>query len=435
MMSKSIFIKRLAFIGLAFIPTIYTSARAEVDDTAEKVGQKMVNAGDSLFTSLTKKSIKEIEVNHPVSLYDYDEASSAYEDAFFNGRTNMQNGNQDRTSYDLDLSADYEKVIATPDYNTKFDINSNGSVSRGGNQNDERLENWNLGAAYSQDRYFHPETSKVFWYGKGSIDLQNETDNSDFAGLDDPLVVISAGVGYGRVVNVTPMAKAIRVVEALIQNGTLTKTPSKSVYNSIAEIIAKEDEFRSRHGDEDYAQFWVKAIEKTLGMNLGARGAIRAYDVLTSERISTRRYGWDTRIGAGVVAHDYEGESGDPIVEAELNYYYPISNRMQFSNETGFLTILNSDSNTYSLTNDLGLTYELSDRVDWVNTWNLDYQNRELANNILTNTLASSYRYYISNVVSADFTLRFDHIDDDIDNNLNDDVVASLLMGVNYRLK
>lgn len=420
----------------AFAANATTEVKQGLGTVAEGTGAAVTNIGDAIYSGLTGKAVNKTEVNHPVSLYNYKQGTSAYEDAYFNGRFNAQDGDvQDQASYKLTLGTDYDKVSSSPDTNTKYEAKASASISRDGAKDAERQETWNLRGAITHDDYFNPATSKAFWYGKGEIEAKNEVGDSDYAGIDDPRVTLTGGLGYGRVVNVTPMAKAMRVVEALVQNGVIAGAPSAATYNNIASIISKEDEYRSKYGGADYAQMWVRDVERALGVDLGANGAIRVYNVLTEERISTRKYGWDVRAGVGVVATDYDGDSGKPVLEAAANYYYPISNRTQFSNETRFKTVLDDDSDSYNLKNSMGLTYEVSDRVDWINTWDIDYTSidpdKGKSYDVTKNILESTYRYYISNSISADATVRYTN--EDFDDNSTD--LTEVLMGVNYRLK
>ena len=106
------------------------------------------------------------------------------------------------------------------------------------------------------NKYFQPNSKGAFWYGDGEIGIKK--------GADDPRVKAGVGIGYGRVVNVTPIAQAIRLVEALTEKQRLTGSLTKAEYNQIANIIAKESEYRTKYGAADYQQNWMADIEKVL---------------------------------------------------------------------------------------------------------------------------------------------------------------------------
>lgn len=362
-----------------------------------------------------------------ISLLDYDQATSAYEDAYINGQFNLNSGNQDQDSYNLDLQLDYERVFTSADRNTKIDFSGETARSRGPNDGDKTVYSYQALGSVTSDQYFQADSNGGFWYGKGEIGARKD--------MDDPFTKLTLGLGYGRVVNATPMAKAIRLVEALQERGVLDAAPSRAAYQQVADIIAKEDEYRSRHGSADYQMMWIEDIAKVLGTDVSVRGAIKAYDVLNNERISTRKYGWLVRAGVGAVLTDYDGSDGNPALELGAEYHYPISNRTQFSEEVIFTAVLDDDDDSYHVKNRMSLTHEITDRVDWENAWMLDYSSYDNSNDVVSNTLSSTYRYYISNTLSFNITGRLTNVEDDIDNNGNDETDKSLLVGLTYRLK
>lgn len=355
------------------------------------------------------------------SLFDYKEATSSYEDAYVAGSFDIGKGNQGQTSYDLDLSLDYEKVFSSPDRNTKLDFSGSGSRSRSKTDGDKTTSNFQLLGSTTVDNYFQSGSKGSFWYGKGEVGAKK--------GQDKPFTKATVGLGYGRVVNVTPMARAIRVIQALRSKGTLRSDPANSAYQEIAEIIAKEDQYHSRHGGRDYTQYWIGDMEKALGASLGAPGTIRAYDVLTKERISTRKHGWLVRAGVGAVLSDYDGETGKPAVEVGAEYHRPLSNQTQFSNEAIFTTTLKDDSKSYIFNNAMSLTHELTDMIDWENKWLLSYNKLNKAGSTTANTFTSAFNYELTNQLDFNITAKLDKSTGEKDIN------KRLTMGVKYRLK
>lgn len=83
----------------------------------------------------------------------------------------------------------------------------------------------------------------------------------------------------------------------------------------------------------------------------------------------------------------------------------------------------------------MSLTHELTDRVDWENRWLLAHSTSDVTNDITSNTLSSTYRYYLTNQLDLNVTAKLTDVEDDIDNNGNDELDKSLNMGVTYRLK
>lgn len=368
---------------------------------------------------------------------DYDEATSAYQDAYVSGQFNFNSGNQEQDSYDLDVILDYEQVFSSPDLNIKIDFLGSGSRYRGANADDEDESDYQALSSVTADKYFEPGSNGAFYYGKGEVGLQK--------GQEDPFTKATIGLGYGRVVNVTPMARTIRVIEALRLRGSLTGDPSNAVYQEVAVVIAKEDEYRSKYGGSDYEQYWVADIESALkrsgmvegGGDLGAGAVLKSYDVLVNERISTRKKGWLVRAGVGVVFTDYDGERGKPALEAGAEYHYPIGNSTQLSNETIMTATLDDGDNSYIFNNAMSLTNELTDRVDWENQWIFNHAETDVdgVEDITTHTLSSTFRYYLTNQLDLSLTARLQNLEDNIDDNGNDEWDKGLNMGITYRLK
>lgn len=367
-----------------------------------------------------------------ITMFDYEEATSAYQDAYLNAQFDLQSGNQDQTSFSADVSANYDQVFSSADRNTRINFVGDTSMSRGSADGDSTKKNYQALASLTNDMYFNPTRNNAFWYSKAEIGAQTD--------MEDPFTKLTVGLGYGRVVNATPMAKTIRVIEELQERGLLKGSVSRATYQNVAQIIAREPEYRSRYGSADYAEYWVEEIGKALGTTLGPRGAIKSYDVLVNERISTRKYGWLVRAGVGAVLTNYDGSDTKPALEVGAEYHYPINNQLQFSNEAILTAVLDDGDNGFNASNSMSLTYELRDNIDWENTWLLNYASSDDSEDLMTNTLKSTFRYYVSNVISLTLTAGLAKTDDNIDyipnvTDRNDDVDKTLQLGLTYRLK
>lgn len=369
-----------------------------------------------------------------VTLYDYEQPTSAYEDAYVSGRLNVNSGNQAQTSHDLNVDMNYDRVFSSPDRDVKVSGSLQGSSKRGGNAGDKTQETYLGIGNVGVNKYFVPNSKGGFWYGDTELGVKK--------GAKDPRFKVGLGVGYGRVVNVTPMAQAIRLVEALRAKRALNSDLTKAEYNQVAQIIAKESEYRTRYGAADYEQYWIGDIDNLLKASgkssgdLGAGAILKARDVLVNERISTRKYGWLVKAGLSEVLKDYDGNDTKPALDVGAEYHRPLSNRTQFSNASAMSQILQDSDKSYTARNDMTLTHEVSDRVDWLNSWAVDFDHNDPDNrDTTTNALSSTYRYYLSNKLAFDTVAAVNKVNDDIDNNGNDEVSKSLYMGVTYRLK
>lgn len=371
-----------------------------------------------------------------VRLDDYTEASSSYQDSYINGNLSIFDGREnEQTSYQADLSLDYDQVLESPDVDTRLQADALGTVERGSAEGDQSEDTYSAQASYTRDNYFEPDSTGAFWFGSANLGA-----NSAFNSNDARVIF---GFGYGRVKNVTPMARAIRVVEALQDRGYILRTPSIETYNKMANIVAVEDEYRSRYGARDYTQDWVQDVLNVLeesgniSPDSGAAEVLRTFYVLDQERISTRRIGWKVRAGIGYAYRSFDSQNdSDPALEIGAEYHYPLSNATQFSNEMTANTILQDQDDSYTLRNVMTLTHEISDLIDWENDWTLDYIDDGLTNQDVTvNTVGSAFIFSLNN--SLDYTIRLSVTDFDGDENVNNvnGTDTSLVMGVRYRLK
>lgn len=142
----------------------------------------------------------------------------------------------------------------------------------------------------------------------------------------------------------------------------------------------------------------------------------------------------------GAVLTNYDGSDTKPALEVGAEYHYPINNQLQFSNEAILTAILDDGDNGFNASNAMSLTYELRDNIDWENTWLLNYSESDGSEDLMTNSLKSTFRYYVSNVISLTLTAGLSKTDDNIDyvpyvTDRNDDVDKTLQMGLTYRLK
>ena len=85
----------------------------------------------------------------------------------------------------------------------------------------------------------------------------------------------------------------------------------------------------------------------------------------------------------------------------------------------------------------MSLTHELSDKIDWENSWLMDYSKAGDAGgqDSTSNTLSSTFRYYLNNQLDLTATGKISDTEDDIANNGNDDTDLSFNVGASYRLR
>nr|CAA6823235.1 MAG: Adenylate cyclase (EC [uncultured Thiotrichaceae bacterium] len=368
-------------------------------------------------------------------LLDYQEASSAYEEAYVNGNAFFgKNRGDDQAQYNFNVNVDYDKTISTPDRDLKIKANANGQINRAGTAGANSESSYTAGASVTADNYFQPGSNGAFWYGSASVQANDA--------FDDLETTAGIGVGYGRVVNVTPMAEAIRVIDELMKHGSITAKPGNAIYQQVANIIARKSEYVSKHGARDYSLVWISDIEQALKKGgvvngtLNVAGVLRSRDVLLDGKISLRRHGWKVRAGLGYVGTNFDGLTNKPALEAGAEYHRPLSSQTQFSNEATLRAIINDGDNGYNLNNNMTLTHEVDDRIDWENGWALDYaRNSQNGDDVTTNTLSSGFVYELNNSLDFTTSARIANVSGSSDAANPDGTDRSVLMGVRYRLR
>ncbi len=404
-----------------------------------------------------------------VQLEDYLVANSSYDEAYVSGGLTAiepaGDGPNEQLGYNYSIDADYTKSFSTLPRSWSYNVGLNAGGNRKSTTKElidnplfdetdpasteprqieidtEATDDWKATAEGVVDTYFHEsQYPKAFWFGQGSFKHQDS--------LPDDDISATVGLGYGRVYNATPLAKVIRIVEELNEEGLLTGPIPDSVALETAEIIDRIQEFKSKFGEDDYKPDYYAAIEAALARSgalrdgkLGALGALTADKVLVDEPISTRKHGWVVRLGAGFQASDLSGLSdNDPKLLAQFEYAKPYGYKGQFINLFSFEPVLGDETLT-KFRNDMSYTHEVTDMIDWINTWSMDYSDGEdefgNSRESTSHNLSSRYAFDLGN--SLDYFVGLRLAQTDIDPNepgsIGDDPEIKFETGFNYRLK
>jgi len=374
-----------------------------------------------------------------IELTDYTNPDSFFQQAFVTGQFNMKSGNQDQTSFNGNALGDYEINYSTLPFVWGVIGDGRLEVNRGKEEDSSTEKSYDFFVRGAADKYIDPN-GLLLGYGAMELGYRKAMGANS---ADDPFVKLGGGIGYGRVINATPLAEVLRFVEELNEYGLLNKGLSDNTYLELAAVVAKEEEYKSKHGLQDYKLYWIDDLEKVMqkagilkNNTLGTVGVIKIQDVLINERISIRKHGWIAKGGVGYIASNYDGSDSDPSLDASFEYALPFSHEFQLIELARYSTILSGDI-THHLSNRVSATYEVSDRIDWENVWDIDLllPTEDNANDLITHNLSSSFRYYISNLIDTNVTLSFTKVDDDISGNGNDDVDTTLFFGIRYRLR
>ncbi|MGB9663663.1 MAG: hypothetical protein ACPL25_01920 [Ignavibacteria bacterium] len=246
--------------------------------------------------------------------------------------------------------------------------------------------------------------------------IWDERDYFAFAGLDlqhqDYYKQIASnltlGAGYGRYIDATALAKAVRIEEHLLKEKIITDHLPKETMIKIANIIDRKAEYINIYG-ETYENFWLFDIEneirasgKLIGNHVGAIGILRMRQVLfnINEKVNNRYFGYDFNVGSKFVLSTYDKSNvGSPNLSISGRYSYPLGWRFQINGS--FETFTPMDSMFFrKVTSNLSIDfiYELSNRINFVANYLLvskkSYQQSKVT---IDHVFQTSFLYYLEN--------------------------------------
>jgi len=377
------------------------------------------------------------ETSNAISLTDYTFPDSKSQEAYVNGVFGALGNSTENSEvgYNLAGSASYRLYLRSLPFSYDLSLLGNFSLDKSTIEDSESEDSYNISASTTADKYLRDD-SNVFGYGSIFADYRKLSYQDE---ADDPRIDLEVGVGYGRTINATVLKQAIRINEDFLKYDVISKSMPDKTLLELARVIDRESEFRGQYGSVEYQKYWFEEMEAIIGKsgvlkgeNLGAIGIIRIQEVL-DEPTAQRWHGWSVRGGVGYRISDYDGESGDPRLSARFDWTRPASLRLQLTNNTSFSTILEDDP-VYTLQELFRVDYELSNRIDWYNSFEATYDilTADGAENVLQMNLKSTYIFYIENQLTFNPGLQYQYIDDGTgDASWN----WSLIGSISYRLK
>ena len=312
--------------------------------------------------------------------------------------------------YSIDIigSGLADKNIEADEYNTNYQVNGDAGVKKYLMQNNELLKD-------------------LF----GSVRVSSDT-RSEY---DRPASALTVGVGYGRFIEATALAKAVRIEAFLIKEGELTDHLPKAAILEISKIINREGEYEDRYG-ETYKKEWYKDMETIMHESgllkedgLGAIGIIRIEEVLEREDIADRFYGWDVTLGSKFdITLPYTGQDRSPAnLDVSASYARPIAWRWQVSERVSMNTPFDNLGTAFSSLLSTDISYELSNRVDLRLRHQLRLEKLEAEDAKTSHSLGASFIYYIENNLNLVVT-------EQITKAPKEDIISNFTVVLNYRV-
>jgi len=372
-----------------------------------------------------------------IEMTDYKVIEGTYQNAYVGGQLQVNSGNQDQTSYDASGTMSYDNIYTTAPFIWNLSADGIADVSQGPNNSDESQSSYDTKLNTDINKYLNNDDT-TFVYGSTGIQYKKSATADD----GDDAIKVGAGVGYGRMYVATPLAKALRIVEDLTEHKIITKPVSDDGLMALAKVIHVEQEYISKYGSREYKEYWYTDMEKALkeagaigAEGLGAFGTVRIADVLDVQKPNERLHGWLVKGGLGQDLTNFDGLDKETTADAMFDYALPIGYQSQFRNTASVRKSLDDTTTTdYTFDNTLTYTYELSSTIDWENSWLLGFTKADHGgDDVTTNSLSSTFRYYLANNLDLTSTLNLAKTDGGV--NETKDWGTSFTTGIQYRLK
>ena len=213
-------------------------------------------------------------------------------------------GLEDRDISKGQFGVDYVQLFDTPEFGYDIAFSNKIAVS------EENLSSYTVNAEGSYKRYFSIEKNYFAYAGAVS------RSSSSFQKLG---LSFNVGVGMGRFADVTPLAKATRINDYLVESGALTRDlhsvdledlsreiGSISFYDSLPELLA--------------------VIQNIIeGSGYARSSGLDALDISEITRFIqesgfSRYCGWDVKLGVGYELLDPSGGENDFLISGTFNY-------------------------------------------------------------------------------------------------------------------
>lgn len=279
-------------------------------------------------------------------------------------------------------------------------LNANGSVDH------------SLGTDWNYNTFLQPKVNKYIfddkdWFASGLLTFNYSKADSQ------PEIDAFVGAGYGRYLNATALAKAVRIEDLLLKENVIKDHMPKETMIKIANIIERESEYNDRYGTT-YEVQWFSDIEKEVkasgllvGDELGALGLFRIRQVLFPGQTGTppvnnRYVGWDGSAGVTFqLMNPLKQDLRTPALTLIGDYAYPIDWSMQLNGNVQINTPMDSSFfKGYNVKGEVDYLYELSNRINFTTVYNLQYSKQPNIDAVTTHSLSANFLFYIENNIN-----------------------------------
>ena len=364
-----------------------------------------------------------------VSVTDYEVPVSAADRLLIDFSMNHTTSGSEATTSKGNIGGIYKRFYDSLPFGYSIDIIGSGLVDKN-IEADEYDTNYQVNGDAGIKKYLmesNPLLRDSFGSIRASSDIQKV--------YDRPASAVTVGLGYGRFIEATALAKAVRIEEFLIKEGELSDHLPKDVILKLSKIINRESEYQDKFG-EVYKKEWYKDMEATMnesglleGEGLSAIGVLRIEEILEREDIADRFYGWDVALGSKFdITTPYTGQDR-PIANLDVtaSYARPIAWQWQISERITMNTPFDSFGSAYSMSLSSDISYELSNRIDLRLRHLFRLSKPEGGDTENSQALGISFIYYIENNLNLVVTEQIEIVPDE-------DITSNFTVLLNYRV-
>ena len=364
-----------------------------------------------------------------VSVTDYEVPVSAADRLLIDFSMNHATAGSDATTSKGNIGGIYKRFYDSLPFGYSIDIIGSGLVDKN-IAADEYETNYQVNGDAGVKKYLL-ENSTLLRDSFGSIRASSDMQKV----YDRPASAVTVGLGYGRFIEATALARAVRIEAFLIKEEELNGHLPKDVILELSKIINREGEYQDKFG-EIYKKEWYKDMEAVMRESgllkengLSAIGVLRIEEILEREDMADRFYGWDVALGSKFdITTPYENQDR-PIANLDVSASYarPIAWQWQISERISMNTPFDSFGSAFFLSLSSDISYELSNRIDLRLRHLFRLSKPEGRDTENSQALGVSFIYYIENNLNLVATEQIEIVPDE-------DITSNFTVVLNYRV-
>lgn len=356
---------------------------------------------------------------------DYNVPVSSARSLLIDFNANYATVGNELTTEKGNISAVYKRFYESLPY--AYSLDFVGAFSRNGGA--AQLRNYNTDLEGQVKKYIST-THDLF----GSIKFHS----SYFRNCDRPPVDLTVGLGFGRFVDVTPLAKAVRIEDFLLSEGLLYDDLPAETMIQFGQVIERKSEFENKYRDA-YKVHWYEEMAKLIrasgmlkGEEINAIGILRMDEVLFRQNVHDRFYGWDATLGVKrELLTSIKEQKPKSAADIAIRYSHPLGWRSQWNERLIANSPLDNEfAKAYDLTIHSDFTYEMTNRIDFVFNHLIIIEREKRLTDfdfLFTNSLRISFVFYVENSVNLVTNMQLNKASDT-------EITTNFAFSLNYRI-